>query len=65
MRDLCVLPWRKRALALAYLLVRGDVVLGPGRLYGLPSQLQGLGFSRSSAFRWAADYRRWVEAGKP
>lgn len=59
-RDMCWLPGRARALAVAYLVERGDV--GPD---GVAADLQALGMTRSSAFRWQADYRRWLELGAP
>lgn len=56
-----VLPFRRRALALVYLIDRG--YLDPRRPLG--PQLIGLGFTRSTARRWAHDYRRWDALGRP
>lgn len=58
-------PARARALAIAYLVERGDVVIGPDVSPGIALQLQRAGMSRATAYRWARDFAHWLEVGKP
>jgi hypothetical protein len=56
------LSWRKRALALAWLIDNGRL----DDTMPLYRQLVArYGFQERTAYRWVADYRRWCKAGQP
>jgi len=52
---------RRHALALAFLIERGDVPA----VWPVARALCRLGVRRSTAYRWQGEYRAWLEAGAP